>query len=148
MRQGNLYGASAYADVGLETTVAGASQLDLVVLLYDGAIQALSNAKQRIASGDLAGKAKNIAKAVDIINKGLNASLDPVVGGKLATDLKALYDYMCRRLVMANLNNEVPALDEVRGLLMQLRGAWVAISDTPAAKALPSQNQPSRSMIA
>jgi flagellar protein FliS len=148
MHHAPYHGASAYADVGLETTVASASQLGLVILLYDGAIQAISNAKQRVASNDVVGKARNIAKAVDIVNKGLNASLDPVVGGKLALDLKGLYDYMCRRLVVANLNNDVLALDEVRGLLIQLRGAWLAIADTPAAKMPAIQSGSTRSMIA
>lgn len=148
MRYAHLYGASAYADVGLNTTVATASPLGLVVLLYDGAIQATSNAKQRLASGDIAGKAKNIAKAVDIINKGLNASLDPVVGGKLALDLKALYEYMCRRLVHANLKNDVAALDEVRSLLLQLRGAWATIAHDPKAQDHSIENRLDRSMIA
>jgi flagellar protein FliS len=145
MSYGNFYGAGAYASVGLETSVANATPLGLVVLLYDGAIQALANAKQCVAVGDIAGKAKNVAKAVDIINKGLNASLDPVVGGKLALDLKALYEYMCRLLVLANLKNDVAALDEVRALLLQLRGAWVAIADTPAAQSPKAESRLTRS---
>ncbi|MGA2549960.1 MAG: flagellar export chaperone FliS [Burkholderiaceae bacterium] len=148
MQYGNFQGASAYANVGLATSVASASPLGLVILLYDGAIQAITNAKTRLASGDIAGKAKNLVKAVDIVNKGLNASLDPVVGGKMAQDLKALYDYMCRRLVLANLNNDVPAMDEVKALLVQLRAAWLAISETSAAQGPLVQKQLPRSMSA
>jgi flagellar protein FliS len=145
MSYANFYGAGAYANVGLETSVASASPLGLVVLLYDGAIQALANARQCVSTGDIAGKAKNVAKAVDIINKGLNASLDPVIGGKLASDLKALYEYMCRRLVMANLKNDPAALDEVRALLTQLREAWVTISEKPEAQVPQAPNRLNRS---
>lgn len=148
MKHSIAYGAHAYADVGLETAVASASPHGLIVLLYDGAIQAISNARQRLATGDVSGKAKNIAKAVDIINKGLNASLDPVVGGKLAQDLKALYTYMCGQLVLANLNNDVRALDEVHGLLTQLRQAWNAIGDSPAARAHLTHSRTSGSLTA
>lgn len=137
MSNPNAYGAAAYANVKLETAVATANPHQLVIMLYDGAIQALANARHHMGQGDIAGKAKNIGKAVDIVNKGLNASLDPVMGGELAADLKALYDYMCRRLVMANLQNDIAAVEEVRGLLIQLRGAWAAIADSPAAQTAP-----------
>jgi flagellar protein FliS len=145
MSYGNFYGAGAYANVGLETSVASASPLGLVVLLYDGAIQALANARQCVSTGDIAGKARNVAKAVDIINKGLNASLDPVIGGKLAFDLKSLYEYMCRRLVVANIKNDPEALDEVRGLLMQLREAWVTIHEHPERQLPQAANRLNRS---
>jgi flagellar protein FliS len=57
----------------------------------------------------------------------LNASLDKAVGGELAQNLSSLYDYMAMRLVAANLNNDVAALDEVAHLLAELAGAWDGI---------------------
>jgi flagellar protein FliS len=128
MSYGTPYGAAAYAGVGLQTKVATASPHGLIVMLYDGALQALANASFHLEQGNVAQKAKSLAKAVDIINKGLNASLDPTVGGEIATSLKSLYDYMCRRLTLANLHNDQAIIDEIVGLLKQLRSAWSEIA--------------------
>ena len=70
-----------------------------------------------------------ITKAIDIILNGLRASLNLEEGGDLAQNLYALYDYMARRLLHANQNNDKAALDEVLSLLTEIHGAWVAIGD-------------------
>ena len=62
-----------------------------------------------------------------IIDEGLKASLDKSAGGELAQNLSSLYDYMSQRLLIANLKNDVAALDEVSNLLTELKGAWEAI---------------------
>ena len=57
----------------------------------------------------------------------MRASLDLEAGGNLAQNLYALYDYMARRLLHANINNDGAALDEVLGLLNEIHSAWIAI---------------------
>jgi flagellar protein FliS len=128
-------GVNAYANVGLETGVAAASPHKLIVMLYDGALVALLSAKTNIAAGDIAAKGAAISKAITIIDNGLRASLDKTAGGEIAANLDALYDYMSRRLLHANLKNDVAILDEVHGLLSDLRGAWVAIGEKVAQPA-------------
>jgi flagellar protein FliS len=98
-------------------------------MLYDGALVALLSAKTNIAAGNIAAKGSAISKAISIIDNGLRASLDKDVGGEIAANLDALYDYMSRRLLHANLKNDVTIIDEVHGLLNDLRGAWVEIGD-------------------
>ena len=122
-------GVNAYANVGLETGIASASPHKLIVMLYDGALVALLSAKTNIAAGNIAAKGSAISKAISIIDNGLRASLDKNAGGEIATNLDALYDYMSRRLLHANLKNDVTIIDEVHGLLADLRGAWVAIGE-------------------
>ena len=78
-------------------------------------------------------------KAIAIIGEGLNASLDKKVGGELAQNLSSLYDYMVMRLLAANLNNDMAALDEVARLLNDLKGAWDSIRQSAAASAIPQQ---------
>ena len=121
-------GVNAYANVGLETGIASASPHALIVMLYDGALVALLSAKTNIAAGNIA-KGSAISKAISIIDNGLRASLDKSAGGEIAANLDALYDYMSRRLLHANLKNDVTIIDEVHGLLADLRGAWVEIGD-------------------
>jgi flagellar protein FliS len=122
-------GVNAYANVGLETGIASASPHKLIVMLYDGALVALLSAKTNIAANNIAAKGSAISKAITIIDNGLRASLDKEAGGEIAANLDALYDYMSRRLLHANLKNDVPAIDEVHRLLSDLRGAWVEIGE-------------------
>jgi flagellar protein FliS len=124
--------------VGLETGIASASPHKLIVMLYDGALVALLSAKTNIAANNIAAKGSAISKAITIIDNGLRASLDKEAGGEIASNLDALYDYMSRRLLHANLKNDVPAIDEVHGLLADLREAWVAIGEKTEQAGAPA----------
>ena len=125
----------AYSMVGIETAVPSASPQQLILLLYEGAISAISSAQHHLRQKDIAAKGGAISKAISIIDGGLKASLDLNVGGDLAKSLFELYAYMSRRLLQANLNNDHAALDEVRQLLLQLKGAWETLAANPAAAA-------------
>jgi flagellar protein FliS len=81
---------------------------------------------------EIAEKGQSISKAIDIITNGLEASLDMQVEGELAERLSALYEYMCARLLHAGIKNDRAALDEVVGLLTEIRSAWEEIADDPA----------------
>lgn len=128
-------GANAYARVGIETGVVAASPHSLISMLFEGALVALSNAKQQMNAGSTAGKGQSISKAINIIDNGLRASLDKKVGGEIALSLDALYEYMSKRLLAANSANQPAMVEEVQGLLLQLKGAWDAIGPTVAAQA-------------
>ena len=132
--------ANTYSTVGLETGVVAASPHRLVVMLFDAAIVALRNAAEQMQAGDTAAKGTSISKALSSVNAGLRASLDKTAGGEIADNLDALYAYMERRLLEANLKNQPAILEEVRTLLEGLRTAWNAIGSTPAApEAAPPQ---------
>ena len=57
----------------------------------------------------------------------LNASLDLEQGGEIAANLRELYGYACRRLLEANVRNDAAMLDEVAGLLREIKSAWDAL---------------------
>ena len=118
---------SAYTKIGVESGVTAADPHKLISMLYQGALLAIANAKNGILRHDIAAKGKAISHAILIIDSGLNASLDKKVGGELALNLSALYDYMSKRLLLANLNNDMEILDEVARLLADLKGAWESI---------------------
>jgi flagellar protein FliS len=136
---GSAYGgANAYAKVGMETGVVAASPHKLIVMLFDGALAAIVTAMQEIQSGkemDISAKGHAISKAISIIETGLRASLDKNVGGEIAQNLDALYDYMSRRLLIANAQNDIGILTEVQTLLKDLRAAWEAIEPAPVPQA-------------
>jgi flagellar protein FliS len=127
----------SYAKVGVETGVLAASPHKLIVMLFDGAVVALRTAALQMASGNVPEKGKAISKAIDIIDNGLRASLNKEAGGQIAENLDSLYEYMSARLLTANLKNDSAILDEVQGLLVELRDAWNAISAQPLAAADP-----------
>lgn len=119
--------ANAYANVGLETGVLAASPRQLIILLYEGAELAVRMAIKHLNDGDIAKKSAAISKASAIIGEGLQTALDTSSGEDIAQQLDALYDYMNKRLMLAHMKNEIAPMEEVLGLLRELRGAWQQI---------------------
>ncbi|MEC5344866.1 flagellar export chaperone FliS [Brenneria populi] len=132
-----IYGTQAYAQVGLQSSVMSASPHQLITMLFEGAISALVRAGIHIQQKETVAKGKAITKAVNIISNGLLASLDREKGGDLGDNLAALYDYMIRRLLHANLHNDERAIDEVLGLLRGIADSWKQISPDAANTAQP-----------
>lgn len=115
---------ASYRQIDLESDVRGADPHRLIVLLFDGAESALEQALIRMEANDIVGKSESLMKAIDIILSGLSASLNIEQGGELASNLKALYDYMVSRLVHANAHKDPAAIREVQRLLGEISGAW------------------------
>lgn len=120
----NRSGSQAYAQVGLESGVMSASPHQLIAMLFDGAQSALVRARILMNQGDIPAKGAALSKAINIINNGLSAGLNMEKGGELAENLSALYDYMSRRLLHANLHNDEQAITEVLALLENIADAW------------------------
>jgi flagellar protein FliS len=129
----------AYAEIGVETGVAAANPHKLILMLFEGAMLAVASAKMHMQRKEIAKRGEAISKALMIIESGLKASLDLKAGGQMAERLHALYDYMLRRLLYANINERPEALDEVSHLLAELNSAWVQIGSTPQVAAAPAQ---------
>lgn len=129
----------AYQAVELDVKVQSASPHQLILLLFEGASQAIANARMGLESNDIPKKGLAISKAIDIILNGLRVSLNMEDGGKLSEDLYALYSYMASRLLHANLNNDLGALEEVSRLLGEIHSAWIEIGDQVAGR---SASQP------
>lgn len=121
-------GTKAYAQVSVESGVMSASPHQLIEMLFDGTNSALVRARLFLAQGDIAAKGEALSKAINIIDNGLKAGLDQENGGEIADHLSSLYDYMIRRLLLANLRNDSQAIEEVEGLLGNIAEAWKQIS--------------------
>lgn len=120
---------SAYQRVGVETGVESADPHQLILMLFEGAQEALAKARMHMRHHEVAEKGQMISKAIMIIDHGLKASLDMNAGGDLAIKLQALYDYMTHRLLVANIQNNPEIVNEVNGLLSELHGAWKEIGE-------------------
>lgn len=142
----NGFGVNAYRRTGIATGVAAASPHQLVLMLYDAALEAVRQARLHLQARRIAAKGTALGKAARIVEEGLKASVDRRAGGALAAQLAELYDYITLRLLQANLRNDDAALDEVERLLGDLQAAWVQIgaaaADAPAAAAPPADAPP------
>lgn len=116
--------ADAYSQVGLETSVQAADPHKLVLLLFEGARDAIMIARSAMEENQIEARGSAISKAIDIITNGLKASLDVEQGGSLAEQLAGLYEYMTVRLLHANMKNDKSILDEVLMLLEEIHSAW------------------------
>lgn len=132
----------SYAQVGIESSTVAADPHKLISMLFQGALLAVANAKNGILRNDILAKGKAISHAIAIVGEGLHASLDKSVGGELAQNLSSLYEYMVKRLVEANLDNDLAKLDEVARLLTDLKDAWDSIRSNAATQASPTAIPP------
>ena len=74
-------------------------------------------------------KGVSIGRAVRVVEEGLNAPLNMVAGGELAANLRGLYEYLARRLTVANARNDDAVLGECLRLVQTLREGWDGIAD-------------------
>lgn len=124
--------STMYSRVGVETDVFSASPHRLVSMLFDGAFDAMAQARGAIQTGNTELKNRSLSRAVRILDEGLKAALN-LDAGNLAVDLRDLYAYVCMRLTYANLHADASAVEEAQNLLQPVRDAWNAIGEKAAA---------------
>ena len=133
----NLPLANRYREVAIKT----ANPIQLIVILYDGAIQALQEAREHIKTKDIGNRSRCLNRSVAIISE-LQASLNFNVGGDIAGSLDRLYAYMKRRIFEASVEQRIEPINQILGLLENLRTAWGEVARQsnntgPAAASAP-----------
>ncbi len=113
-----------YSNNYLQNQIATASPEKLLIMFYDGAIRFTLQASSAIVSGDIETRNYAVNRAVAIISE-LAATLDHKIGGKIAADLDALYNFMIRELHRGNSRNDQAPFATVEDLLTGLRETWV-----------------------
>lgn len=114
---------NAYANQYQNNQIATASREQILLMLYDGAIRFSKQAKHAIEQDNMEDKAKFISKTMAIITEFSN-SLDHEIGGEIAANLDALYNYMLQELTKANVKHKPEPIDGVCNMLCELREAW------------------------
>ncbi|MCP1160492.1 flagellar export chaperone FliS [Bacillus infantis] len=104
-----------------QNSVTTASPGELTLMLYNGCLKFINQAKKAIADKNVEAKNTNIQKAQNIIRElmvTLNMDLE------VSQNMMSLYDYMNRQLIEANLKSDIAILDEVEGLVTEFRDTW------------------------
>ena len=107
--------------------VTHADPVQLIVLLYDGALSRIAQGRQRLQQEDLLHAGVAISKAQAIVGE-LRQSLNMEAGGDIAGNLSRLYAYLHDLLVEAMRENRAEPLEEATNLLNELRTAWVEVA--------------------
>lgn len=116
----------AYKKVSVDSQLQSASPHKVILMLLNGAIERLVQAKAAMQMGNVALKGERLGKAIEIIAN-LEACLSEDEGLDIAQNLKQIYEYMQSQLLKANANNNPELIDEVIGLLTEIKSAWEAI---------------------
>ncbi|MEW6263529.1 MAG: flagellar export chaperone FliS [Thermodesulfobacteriota bacterium] len=138
------YGQKLYQ----QTQVATVDKGRLIVLLYEGAIKYLDQARECLATGDVPGKSVNINRAVDIIAE-LNQSLNLKDGGEIAGNLRRLYLFWIDHLLQAKTRKDTRNIEDVIGMMSSLNEAWNQVVSRPEAQEVvpPAEGQSLRAQI-
>ncbi|MGE4580266.1 MAG: flagellar export chaperone FliS [Desulfuromonadales bacterium] len=139
---------NAYMNQYQSTQVQTASPEQILIMLYDGAIRFSRQATEFMQAGQMTAKAEKISRVIAIVSELAN-TLDHEIGGEIAEELDALYNFMIRELTQANLHNDAAKLTVVENLLSDLRETWMqaieinrqekAPAPAPAAEYKPFQ---------
>ena len=124
-----------YQQIGTTATVGESSPHRLIQLMMEHALSRINFARGHIERKEVEKKGKNIGDAISVIS-GLQVSLNHKANKRMSDNFDALYTYMMRRLLEANLNDDLTILDEVAGLLREIKEAWDAIADDPEVIAM------------
>ncbi len=123
-----IRGAEAYRRVNADTR----SPLELVVMLYDGALRFVGEARDAADRNDIVTRTRAVSRALAIVSE-LQNTLRIEDGGDVARELDRLYSYMTTRLLDSNVKRDRKALDEVHRLLSTVREGWAQVTTMAGA---------------
>lgn len=151
---------AAYRSLSVQGAVDTADPHRLVQMLFDAILERLTKASACIARGEVVQRTQFLHSCVVLVSE-LRGSLNMTDGGQLALNLNNLYEYIIRRLLLANLNGNAEILVEVASLIGEIRSAWVAIGPQvrgtaaqpgavgqPGAPAIATENTPHTNLAA
>jgi flagellar protein FliS len=131
-----------YRDVKIKNM----SQKELIVFLYDSALELMDQGKERIRAGDVPGTNEKLDRARNIFLH-LLATLNLEEGGEFAQRLSALYSYFVEKITLANACNDVKELDEIIPLVNEIKEAWENMENNVPGKSSQGINNNPESLL-
>ena len=115
-----------YGQIKNDAQTTYASPHQLMLMLFDGAIEAMSFTIGAIQNENFELRSKQNTRSITIIN-GMRECLDMETGGELADNLYSLYQYMTKELFRASFKNDVDTIQNIQTMLKDIRGSWEKI---------------------
>ena len=115
-----------YGQIKNDTQTTYASPHQLMLMLFDGAIEAMSFTIGAIENNNFELRSKQNSRSITIIN-GMRECLDMETGGELADNLYSLYQYMTKELFKASYKNDAETIQNIQTMLKDIRGSWEKI---------------------
>jgi flagellar protein FliS len=115
-----------YGQIKNDAQTTYASPHQLMLMLFDGAIEAMSLTIGAIQNKNFELRSKQNTRSITIIN-GMRECLDMETGGELADNLYSLYQYMTKELFRASFKNDVDTIQNIQTMLKDIRGSWEKI---------------------
>jgi len=133
--------ASVYTSIDKRSQIEGASPHRLIDLLLGGLLKEISTIERALENQDIELKGRCTNKAVDILTE-LRLSLNFEIGGQIASNLDAIYEYMQTTLLNIHSSGDTAELPKLKGMLDDLRTTWQAIAREPEKmRALTNETQ-------
>lgn len=117
-----------YRNLELQTRVNDASPHQLILMLFEGAIERLNQAKACAERDDVSGKGVFLGKALDIVG-GLRESLNLDIESEIPKDLDRLYEYIQMRLLQGNIDSDTSSFEECIELIKTVKSGWEGIAE-------------------
>lgn len=121
-----------------QNSVTTASPGELTLMLYNGCLKFLGKAKVAIEEKNIQEKNINLQKSQAIISE-LMSTLNMDI--EISKQMLPLYEYMNRRLIEANIKNDVAILTEVEGLVTEFRDTWKEVIKITRQQQYSNANQ-------
>ena len=115
-----------YGQIKNDAQTAYASPHQLMLMLFDGAIEAMSMTVGAIQNKNFELRSKQNTRSITIIN-GMRDCLDMEAGGDLANNLYSLYQYMAQELFKASFKNDADTIQNIQTMLKDIRESWEKI---------------------
>lgn len=119
----------AYKQVGVESAILSADPHTLVLMMFDGLLKNISNAKGACERKDMQLKAEAIGKAAQIA-RALKESLDFNSQPEISENLANLYDHCVYRLMELSISMELSGFDTLIDLFKPIRNAWAEMPES------------------
>ena len=115
-----------YGQIKNDSQTTYASPHQLMLMLFDGAIEAMSMTIGAIQHNKFELRSKQSTRSISIIN-GMRECLDMETGGDLANNLYSLYSYMAKELFKASFKNDADTVQNIQTMLKDIRESWEKI---------------------
>ncbi|WP_421781091.1 flagellar export chaperone FliS [Kiloniella litopenaei] len=138
----NPYGANAYSQASQNV-----SPMKAVIMLYEGVIRLINEAKVHNENGDFEARFKAVEKASKII-LGLQGQLDFENGGEISPILHQFYDNLFTRMMQINSRDPEPIISDVLESLKEMKETWIEVNRKTSSSSVSEQQDSSSSKTA